>query len=102
MSMTDDIDTLVNLSNLKKRFPSRYSFKKTPWADKPYKDEHPTLLAHIEIAKHIADYFDLELDKKIIKKCINFHNTIEHTDDFGLLRDLYISNFPNRYIATGF
>ncbi len=102
MSMTDDVDALVNLSNLKKRFQLRYSFKKAPWTNKPFNDEHPTLLAHIEIAKHIANYFSLKLDKKIIKKCINFHNTIKHTDDYELLHNLYISNFPKRYIDTDF
>lgn len=100
MSMTDDVDALVNLPNLKKRFPSRYSFKKASWTDKPFHDGHPTLLAHIEIAKHIANHFDLELNKKIIKRCIEFHNTILDTDDFDLVNQLYKSNFPNRHIAA--
>lgn len=102
MSMTDDVNTLVNLPNITKRFTPRYSFKKASWTDKPFHDGHPTVLSHIKIAEQIADFFDYEINKKLVKRCINFHETILNTDDFDLVNSMYKSNFPNRYVATCF
>lgn len=102
MSMTGEIDDLVDLPNLKKNFPTRYTFKKAPWTKKPFIDGHPTLLEHVEIAKKISSSLDIKLNKKIVKRCLEFHKTLENIDDFSLIYNLYQSNFPNRYIATGF
>lgn len=102
MSMTNDVDEYVDLPNLKKYCASRYNFKKAPWTNKPFIDGHPTVLEHIKISKKIADAVGLKLSDKIIKKCIEFDNVIENTDDFATVGNLYKSNFPNRYITTGF
>jgi len=101
MSMTDDIDSLVDLPNLRKLYTARYNFRTAPWSNKPFIDDHPTVLDHIEIAKKIANNLQIDLNQKIIKRCIEFHHTVEQTDDFGKIYKLYKSNFPDGYITTG-
>lgn len=101
MSMTDDLDTYVDLPNLKQSFRERYQFARAPWTTQPFQDGHPTVLEHIRIAEHIANCFDISINQKIYKKCMDFHLTICETKDFAEVDRLYKLNFPNRYIAAG-
>ena len=102
MSMTEDFDQYVNLPNLKDFCKKHYRFSNAPWTNKPFEDEHPTVLDHINIAQKIADFFHTEIDKQIYYKCMNFHLDICVSHDFSAVDKLYRLNFPNRYITTGF
>ncbi len=100
MSMTADVNSLVDLPNLKQLYKPHYNFSKASWTNKFFEDRHPTVQSHVDIAKKIACEIGCDINKKILKKCVEFHNTVELTDDFDLVYELYRSNFPNRYITT--
>lgn len=102
MSMTDALTDLVDLSNLKDKYTGRYKFSKAPWTNKPFQDDHPNLLNHLDIAKQIADNFGIKIDQNIYSQCMDFHLDICITQDFAEVDKKYRLNFPNRYIATGF
>lgn len=102
MSMTDDLDHLMDLSNLKKNFPSRYTFQTAPWTPRPFRDGHPTLEEHVKIAEKISNSLSVPISNKMVKKCADFHQQILQTADFEEVERMYRLNFPNRYVATGF
>lgn len=102
MSMTADLDELVDLPDLKKNFPARYTFQTAPWANQPFKDGHPTLEEHVKIAERIINSLNIPISHKMVKKCMEFHRQILQIEDFAEVDRMYRLNFPNRYVATGF
>lgn len=102
MSMTADLDELVDLPDLKKNFPARYSFQTAPWAKQPFQDGHPTLEEHVKIAERIINSLNITVSHKMVKKCMEFHRQILQIEDFAEVDRMYRLNFPNRYVATSF
>ena len=100
MSMTGDLANFVDLPNLKDSFRNRYEFTSAPWTDKPFKDGHPTIEDHIQIAKTIAKNIGCKLDELLVDKCVNLHKQLLTGIDFSTAEKEYKSNFPYRYIAT--
>lgn len=83
----------VDIDNLYDRYKGNYTFLTgEDWIQKPFEDNHPTLMSHLKIAEKIAP-----ISKKTKKFVETKHLEILDRKEF---RDHFL-DFPNRNITTG-
>lgn len=101
MSMTKDLLD-VELPNLIKHYTGRYKFTSAPWNSAGFTDIHPNIIQQIHIAEKIYATKGCKLNSSVVEKSLELHKKLEAGIDFKHAEHLYKSQFPNRYIATGF
>lgn len=62
----------ININNLQERYKGGYEFDDVTWK----RDDHPTLLEHLEIAQNVATFFEMDLSKNTKRRVKQLHNQI--------------------------
>ena len=74
---------ITDMDSIREQYIGDYVFTSNmSWTKNTFTDKHPTITQHIHYANKFAVEYDFRLDKDILSKCFEIHNTISTNKSF--------------------